>query len=1720
MSNPTQETSSSTGDGSNLHPTQPTTTSQQPQLTAVPIAPPRSTQRSPSPPIHSHEDSPTLKVPAATRRKRGLSLRSQLFNKAFSQPQQQQAPPTMVEQTQAIEMQPLPPSSYPHISIQETSEPPNSHTEYPIASASNNVYPALNTDMAKSTTQLTTSITRETQTSAQSFLSKRNRMKWRKYKSHSKIIQDFISFKNKLLGVKELPPSESGRIIPISINHSNVNSYYQDEYYDPHRKSFIDERSNEPYVDNRITSSKYTVYSFLPQQLKAQFSKIANCYFMVVAIMQMVPGWSTTGHYTTIIPLCIFMSISIAREGFDDWKRHGHDKEENNKRTIVVKEDEELSNFDTQSIATIMTETVQPVSPRLNGNNSDSNSDEDLSFTNKEAMKKYNLKQYSTLWKNVKVGDILRINENDWFPADVIILATSEGETSPAYVETMALDGETNLKPKFAHPELAKRASTVTGLKNLQTLVTTEDPNSDLYNFEGSFNLDEEVLALGPENIVYRGSILRNTRSVLGLVVFSGEETKIRMNNIKNPRTKAPKLQKNINYIVIFMVFVVILLSAFSTMAQRLLYQDNRHKAWYLFEQDAGVAATLMGFIIMYNTLIPLSLYVTMEIIKVMQLLFLQYDIDMYHVESNTPADGKTATILEELGQVSYIFSDKTGTLTDNQMVFRKFSVCGVSWLHDLDLMVNERHDPNSVVTTPLEPSRLSMHAPRRSELGSTQRTSSTTSIVRASMDSTVTTNSNWTSSAQPNKVQDTSSNSLQLLRYIQSHPQTLFAKRAKFFLLSLALCNTCLPKKKLKRNSTDSMFTLESEVSEEDEDGDITYQAASPDELALVEAARDLGYIVFDRVNQKLVIKTYPDGFDHDAKLEEYQILDVVEFTSSRKRMSIVVKFPDGRICLICKGADSIILEKLKNSKLAQEKAREISLNSSERKTQEADVILQAKFSQEHVSPARKSGISIRQSLNLGGAGRTSTTVGPGGTTAATATKMNSINNALMGTEDEEIADIATRARKSLHVQQTKKYSLDLYENEQVPTSPSSVKSHSPLAQFIPNDKLLVNDEFIIEKILEHVEEFSTEGLRTLLYSFRWLDKNEYDYWSKEYSDAKIALTDRAKLVEEIGGKIEVNLELIGATAIEDKLQEGVSEAIVKLRRAGIKLWMLTGDKRETAINIGYSCRLIKDYSTVVILSMDEGKDALIDRITSSLQQIKQGSTVAHSVLVIDGGTLSVIEEDSTILTLYLELCIEVDSTICCRCSPSQKASMVSAVRRLNKKAVTLAIGDGANDIAMIQSADIGIGITGKEGLQAARSADYAIAQFRFLLKLLLVNGRYNYIRTSKFVLCTFYKELLFYLTQCIYQRNTLFSGSSLYESWSLSMFNTLFTSLPVICVGMFDKDLKPATLLAVPELYSKGRTYSAFNLKIFVSWMVLATFQSIGVSFLAYYSWGYTALRDNTTFALGSMVFTVLVIIINTKCTLIEMQNRQWLAFASFIISVGGFGLWNVLIMLLYRTKDSPIYFVAYGLFTWGPDQSWWAGLLMIFTIPLLFDILIKVFKFMFAPNDDELFRVFERDIELRRYFEQAAYNELYQSWTFPKDKSTTGKGITAVFRKIGSWIGISPKSLEEEIRIHTTDEDTTIQSAIHRKRAGTNPMPNELPPSGEGIGISSAHPTFDEEGYEILPSGKRIKIKIKDNDWSFSQAFKWDKPDQDEDVDAIIDERLKNLRDEEQR
>ncbi|CCF56784.1 hypothetical protein KAFR_0B04880 [Kazachstania africana CBS 2517] len=1527
-----------------------------------------------------------------------------------------------------------------------------------------------------------------------------------------------------LLNRQRILHSKSGRHIPITLDHTLAE---YSKFTSADSDQLIDERTDKPYCNNSITSSRYTIYSFLPKQLYAQFSKLANAYFFIVSILQMIPGWSTTGTYTTIVPLLIFMAISMAREAWDDFRRHRLDMEENKR------------------ICQVLTKDINNEVRSHSNSGLPNNESLNTHFTNFDLLaSKHNVVIEEKQWKDLCVGDFVYLKQDDCVPADILLLI-SDGDNTEAFAETMALDGETNLKSRHPHPELSKLTCSASGLANINAQVTVEDPNDDLYNFEGNLELQDRndntirKFPIGPENVIYRGSIIRNTRNLVGIVISSGEETKVRMNALKNPRIKAPKLQRKINMIIALMVLVVICMSMFSYMGHVLFNKKylNENQAWYLYKQDAGVAPTIMSYLVMYNTLIPLSLYVTMEIIKVMQCKMMEWDIDIYHSESDTPCEARTATILEELGQVSYIFSDKTGTLTDNKMVFRKFSLLGSSWIHyadpsensslalgqqdtELDVVsIEDRsflnqfgirdNDQNSMNSHELR--NRSIH-PRTSvefkgnssaKYSGRPSMSSLYGRMKPVSDSLSTINSHGSSATGNENIKS----SYELIRYIQKFPDTEFAKKARFFILSIALCHSCLPQK------------VTSDADNEENDT-IEYQSSSPDELALITAARDLGYIVINRNAKILTVKSFPHGFDSQPILEDYEILDTVEFNSQRKRMSVIVKFPgpEGKLLLICKGADNVILERLHNSAIALKKMEDINAAISERKETEAEVVLQQRKSLERIaydgnnprSSLRSALSDPRESLSL----------------KAMRTSLSSKNNKRTDPEmqigsidafldtvkkaDREINEVISRSRKSLHKQQHEKYgprySLDsqvIDKNGRLNVSISS--DEKEMLEYIGDDKLISNEEYIIEKTIQAIDEFSMEGLRTLLYSYKWLDEDEYATWRTRYHDAKTSLIDRKRRIDEVGEEIEKNMGLLGATAIEDKLQEGVAETIEKIRRAGIKMWMLTGDKRETAINIGYSCRLIYDYSTVVILTSND--ENIISKMNAVLQEMAS-SNIAHCVIVIDGLTLGLFEGNPILMSVFIELCTKADSVICCRASPSQKALMVSNIRKTDKSMVTLAIGDGANDISMIQNADIGIGIAGKEGLQASRSSDYSIAQFRYLSKVLFVHGRYNYIRTSKFVLCTFYKELTFYLTQMIYQRWTMFSGTSMYEPWSLSMFNTLFTSLPVLCIGMFEKDLKPMTLLSVPELYSLGRLSEGFSLSMFIEWLILGTVNSLLVTFLNVLMWGYTSLSDNTLYPLGVINFTAIVVLVNVKSQFVEMRNRNWLALASVILSCGGWLVWCCALPVINHSDQ--IYDVPYGfLHHFGRDITFWCSCLALAVLPTTLDIVFKTFKKLLWPSDSDIFSELEQRSNIRKKLEMGAYNEMKQGWTWERDPNA----FKRYKEKIKSSSG-SKASLSSGIdTVVTNDKTKEVNDAT----------PDVTPALRDQISSSKNA----SEVYEVLPSGKIIRresLQSYNNGTepnnvasrlSKKLRFKLTKRSEDEEeIKEIVEQRMKDL------
>lgn len=1269
-----------------------------------------------------------------------------------------------------------------------------------------------------------------------------------------------------LLRQKPLPPSADGRHVPLNPDQAR-------------EKGLTDERTGKPYISNFIRSSRYTLWSFLPKQLFFQFSKLANAYFLTIGILQMIPGLSTTGTYTTIGPLLAFVALSMAKEGWDDYRRYKLDKLEN--RTEVWVLDPSRSLLSEKRYGKLREkfrrrrEDVEDEMQELD--RVDAREDENPPWSQDE-----DVHWSKVQWEEVRVGDIIRLRRDENVPADMVLLHAT-GPNGIAYIETMALDGETNLKSKQACPLFTKHCGSLSALNAVRAEVVSEDPNLDLYNYEGKAVVDEEVMPLTLNQVVYRGSTMRNTSEAIGVAINTGEECKIRMNASKNVHAKAPAMQFRVNKIVILLVFVVIMLSVGCSIGNIIWVDDYEKHAWYLDDGSVAFGQILIAFVIAFNTLIPLSLYVSLEIVKIGQVMLLR-DIDMYDPLSDTPMVANTTTILEDLGQISYVFSDKTGTLTENVMRFRKMSVAGTAWLHDADLRreaeARERRQAQ-IEMSGAKSSKGKEHQTTRASMHTMRSQPAEDHLLEqhgTNMGPIGRPDSIWTSTTRPGEARPLRTEDL--IHYIRRKPNSPFSNKARQFILCIALCHTCLPEKKA--------------------DGKIEFQAASPDELALVEAAQDLGYLLIDRSSQCIELELTDEN--GPSTIETYEILDVIEFSSKRKRMSIIIRRPDGRICVFVKGADNVILPRLEQSKLAMETASVVDRRASLRKSMEQEKALR-KMS---MHSARNSTSVARVTGSL--TGRTGI-FGRRSAAKRSASMQRRRSSALV---DEVDSWITNRERDASG-------NGDTHASQQVDAARGQsielLQSPEPMDDIydsMVDENIAVSDHEIFERCFQHLDDFASEGLRTLLYAYRFVREEDYVQWKSIYHEATTSLVDRQERIEAAAELIEQDFELAGATAIEDKLQQGVPETIDKLRRANIKVWMLTGDKRETAINIAHSARICKPFSEIYILDATEGD--LQEKIAATLVEVGRGM-IMHPVVVIDGQTLGVVEDDESLKVLFFDLVARVDSVICCRASPAQKATLVKCIRTQVPKSLTLAIGDGANDIAMIQASHVGIGISGREGLQAARISDYSIAQFRFLQKLLFVHGRWNYIRTGKYILGTFWKEIVFYIVQALYQEYNGYTGTSLYESASLAVFNTLFTSLAVILVGMFEQDIKAETLLAVPELYTLGQKNKAFNYYMYFGWSSVAVIEAV----LIYYGvWGiFMAINfneDNTLFAMGDLAFTVCVLFINIKMLILELHNKTIVTFIGFFISVAGWFLWNLFLSAIctYNRLSMALLFV----------------------------------------------------------------------------------------------------------------------------------------------------------------------------------------------------------------
>lgn len=466
--------------------------------------------------------------------------------------------------------------------------------------------------------------------------------------------------------------------------------------------------------------------------------------------------------------------------------------------------------------------------------------------------------------------------------------------------------------------------------------------------------------------------------------------------------------------------------------------------------------------------------------------------------------------------------------------------------------------------------------------------------------------------------------------------------------------------------------------------------------------------------------------------------------------------------------------------------------------------------------------------------------------------------------------------------------------------------------------------------------------------------------------------MQNRELFVDAVADEIERDLDLLGATAIEDKLQEGVPECIETLQKAGLRVWVLTGDKMETAINIGFSCRLL-DKEMVLLVIKGSNAEETLRQLRNAYEKIWSryfcfGDTAGEAMVTTSGSdpNFAMIIEGSTLKhaldlkcrKLFVNLSSRCIAVICCRVSPLQKAQVVTLIKR-GKNVMTMAIGDGANDVSMIQAADVGVGIAGQEGMQAVMSSDYAIAQFRYLKRLLLVHGRWSYIRVAEVTLCSLYKNLAFVVLLFWYQFYCGFTAQYVYDYMFLLFFNMLFSILPLLLLGTFDRDLTDRYALQVPPIYSLGIRQTSYSMKLFLLYMVDALYQSAVCFFIP-----MLAYRDTATSYQGqpenqTLLGNVMALSIITCTNLyVAINTFSWVLPTYFGLALTILTLFGCLMAYSMLPGQN-----MYGSWLAFIDPMFWCTIVLSIVVAMSPRYLIKYLQTILRPSDLDIVREVSR-------------------------------------------------------------------------------------------------------------------------------------------------------------
>jgi len=462
--------------------------------------------------------------------------------------------------------------------------------------------------------------------------------------------------------------------------------------------------------------------------------------------------------------------------------------------------------------------------------------------------------------------------------------------------------------------------------------------------------------------------------------------------------------------------------------------------------------------------------------------------------------------------------------------------------------------------------------------------------------------------------------------------------------------------------------------------------------------------------------------------------------------------------------------------------------------------------------------------------------------------------------------------------------------------------------------------DEAFSEVVLDHLTKYSKLGLRTLTIASKVVERSFLEEWQKRYLEAQARNPNGGEESAQVAAQMEHSLMLSGITAIEDRLQEGVPEAITTIKAAGIRFWVLTGDKTETAVEIVRACRLFTEEMRLSYLVDCKSSEHAVQMLQASQQKL-QGASEAG--LIMDGTFVKfVLQQDQGRVLLY-NLAMASKACVCCRLSPMQKQKLVQLVKEQNLRGITLAIGDGANDVPMIQGAHVGVGVRGKEGNQAVQASDVAISQFRFLVPLLICHGRRAYRRVAVFLCYYLYKHIALVTGDILWAHQNKFYGEIGYSEWLTTAFPML-TTLPVIIVLCYDQDVPNQFAHEHPELYSEGLDHIRFNATVFVVWMLSAVWHGAVAWLVPSLTVGSNNTKTPDFWRASCISFTLVMIFVNVKLWIISLNPTSSTTVAVILLCIVFHMIW---LFVLGETSigtmlmtDQPLQSVPSTIFSEG--------------------------------------------------------------------------------------------------------------------------------------------------------------------------------------------------------